>query len=55
MHAGFLTGGVSSGATGTGAAASTGGTGAAVATNATAASTVLGPGGVPIAPPQPRP
>ncbi|KAL5969309.1 hypothetical protein TSMEX_002951 [Taenia solium] len=55
MHAGFLTGCVSSGATGTGAAASAGGTGVAVAPSATATSIVLGPGGVPIAPPQPRP
>ncbi|VDK38091.1 unnamed protein product [Taenia asiatica] len=55
MHAGFLTGCVSSGATGTGAAASAGVTGVAVAPSATATSIVLGPGGVPIAPPQPRP
>lgn len=55
MHAGFLTGGISAGATGTGAAASTGGTAAVAASNATVVSPALGPGGVPIAPPQPRP
>ncbi|VDM24169.1 unnamed protein product [Hydatigera taeniaeformis] len=58
MHAGFITSGVSSGATGTGAAggaASAVGAAGAVASGATVAGTALGPGGVPIAPPEPRP